>query len=80
MSKHRFEREVALPVLKELPLRVIRGHASEDSMAATRPSKTTIEEPIGIVISRGSRDEPAPVVAAYVWGPAPVDAPETKAA
>ncbi|HJR43725.1 MAG TPA: hypothetical protein VJ812_16640 [Gemmatimonadaceae bacterium] len=50
-------------------------------MAATRPSSTTIEEPIGIVISRGRRDEPAPVVSAYVWGPAPdVDAPETKAA
>lgn len=28
-------------------------------------------EPIGIIISRGSRAEPAPVVWAYVWGPAP---------
>jgi hypothetical protein len=29
------------------------------------------QEPIGIVISRGSRLEPAPMVSAYVWGPVP---------
>ncbi len=28
-------------------------------------------EPVGIVISRGNRDEPTPAVFAYVWGPAP---------
>ena len=28
-------------------------------------------EPVGIVISLGSREEPTPVVFAYVWGPAP---------
>ena len=28
-------------------------------------------EPVGIVISRGSRDEPTPAFFAYVWGPAP---------
>lgn len=28
-------------------------------------------EPIGIVISRGSRAEPIPMFSAYVWGPAP---------
>ena len=28
-------------------------------------------EPMGIVISRGSRAEQAPTVIAYVWGPAP---------
>ncbi|MEJ7812631.1 MAG: hypothetical protein WKG32_19620 [Gemmatimonadaceae bacterium] len=41
------------------------------------------DEPIGIIISGGRREEPAPVVRAWVWGPAP-DAPEpapvTKAA
>jgi hypothetical protein len=26
------------------------------------------QEPIGIVISRGSRDEPPPRFSAYVWG------------
>jgi hypothetical protein len=29
------------------------------------------QEPMGIVISRGSRREQVPVVSAYVWGPAP---------
>jgi hypothetical protein len=82
MKRDTFEREVALPVLYEVPLRLIRSQRNEDPMAASRLSRTTIEEePIGIVISRGRRDEPAPVVCAYVWGPAPdVDAPETKAA
>lgn len=31
------------------------------------------EEPMGIVISRGSRAEPLPRVLAYVWGPVPED-------
>ncbi len=29
------------------------------------------EEPVGIVISRGSRAEQTPRLVAYVWGPAP---------
>ena len=29
------------------------------------------EEPVGIVISSGSRAEKAPRLIAYVWGPAP---------
>jgi hypothetical protein len=52
-------------------------------MAAKRPKgiPSIQDEPIGIVISRGLRDEPAPVVTAYVWGPAPeLDSQETKAA
>ena len=37
-------------------------------------------EPVGIVISLGSRDEPIPAVFAYVWGPAPeVDAEHEQA-
>jgi len=31
----------------------------------------TNDEPVGIVISRGSRVEPTPLFSAYVWGPAP---------
>ena len=41
------------------------------------------QEPVGIVISRGSRTEETPRLFAYVWGPAPeIDpgAAETKAA
>ena len=30
-------------------------------------------EPLGIVISQGSRAEQAPRFSAYVWGPAPED-------
>ena len=40
-------------------------------------------EPIGIVISRGSRTEPAPAIFAFVWGAAPERKPvpkDTKAA
>jgi len=33
------------------------------------------QEPVGIVISRGSRDEATPRFSAYVWGPP--DEPET---
>ena len=29
------------------------------------------EEPVGIIISRGSRAEETPRFSAYVWGPAP---------
>ena len=29
------------------------------------------QEPVGIVISRGSRAEQTPRLIAYVWGPAP---------
>lgn len=27
------------------------------------------EEPLGIIISRGSRDEPVPAFSAFIWGP-----------
>ncbi|HEU4564858.1 MAG TPA: hypothetical protein VFS05_09430 [Gemmatimonadaceae bacterium] len=45
--------------------------------------KPVAEEPIGIVISRGKRDEPVPALTAYVWGPAPEaqqERPEPRAA
>lgn len=50
-------------------------------MKKTSPSKETFE-PIGIVISRGERNEPVPVVLEYVWGPAPVESapPKVRAA
>ncbi|MFN2397721.1 MAG: hypothetical protein ABR543_03600 [Gemmatimonadaceae bacterium] len=43
---------------------------------------STSGDPVGIIISRGKRDETLPLLAAYVWGPAPeVDAAgEPKAA
>jgi hypothetical protein len=36
------------------------------------------QEPIGIVISRGSRQEDVPCVFAYVWGPAPEPSDEVR--
>lgn len=38
---------------------------------------TATQEPMGIVISRGSRGEDTPVFWAYVWGPAPEDTYES---
>lgn len=40
------------------------------------------QEPVGIIISRGSRDEATPRFSAYVWGPIPdePDASQTEAA
>lgn len=29
------------------------------------------EEPLGIIISRGDRTEERPIIAEYIWGPAP---------
>ena len=37
----------------------------------TAVSNEVEQEPIGIVISRGSRHEHVPSVFAYVWAPAP---------
>jgi hypothetical protein len=43
--------------------------------------KSEEQEAVGIVISRGSRDQEEPRFSAYVWGPAPVEADgATKAA
>ncbi len=36
---------------------------------------STLEEPIGIVISSGDRSEVRSVFSAYIWGPAPETAP-----
>ncbi|MDQ6738650.1 MAG: hypothetical protein M3Z30_13250 [Gemmatimonadota bacterium] len=32
---------------------------------------TSADEPLGIIISRGSREEPTPIFSTYIWGPAP---------
>jgi hypothetical protein len=39
--------------------------------AAPTTSAMIEQEPMGIVISRGTRHEHQPMVLAYVWGPAP---------
>jgi hypothetical protein len=47
-------------------------HSGEVTMAKIRQTEIE-EEPVGIVISSGSRAEKAPRLIAYVWGPAPTD-------
>ena len=40
-------------------------------MKHIRHPEVTEQEPIGIIISRGSRTEDPPRFSAYVWGPVP---------
>lgn len=40
-------------------------------MERIRQSEINEQEPIGIIISRGSREEQPPRFSAYVWGPVP---------
>ena len=47
------------------------GSLSSGARAMIAYIKTPTAEPIGIVISRGSREEAKPRLAAYVWGPVP---------
>jgi hypothetical protein len=49
---------------------VTRDARQGATMAKTRPSAVE-QEPMGIVISRGSRAEDVPKFSAYVWGPVP---------
>ena len=44
-----------------------------------KTTNTAEQEPIGIVISRGSRKEHVPTFLAYVWGPDPESPEETGA-
>ena len=47
-----------------------RAHPKVMQMKVDRSNQKS-QEPIGIVISRGTREEATPVFWAYVWGPAP---------
>lgn len=49
---------------------ILRG-AHLYSMKKKLIDQTTPAEPLGIVISQGSRAEETPRFVAYVWGPAP---------
>ena len=41
---------------------------------------TVVDEPVGIIISRGTREEISPRVTAYIWGPVPVEGESTSRA
>ena len=44
-------------------------------MEQIRQAEINEQEPIGIIISRGSRAEEPPRFSAYVWGPVPSTEP-----
>jgi len=50
----------------------------QDSTMSNVIKQQIEQEPIGIVISRGSRQEDVPRVFAYVWGPAPEPSEEVR--
>ena len=50
---------------------------SESTYMKRIRQSNSAQEPIGIVISRGTRGEDTPVFWAYVWGPAPEEAYES---
>ena len=43
---------------------------------AKKKMQVQVDEPMGIVISRGADVDPAPTVMAFVWGPADVELSE----
>jgi len=53
--------------------RPFRGRSPVRRAMATsrRSTDQPSGDPLGIIISRGSREEPTPAAWAYVWGPAP---------
>lgn len=60
-------RRTVLVARAEVDLRSLEPISYMKAAAKVLPD----QEPIGIVISRGTRDEATPVFSAYVWGPAP---------
>jgi hypothetical protein len=54
-----------------------RPRAPQESDLMEQSRRGTVEaEPMGIIISRGSRSVPAPKFSAYVWGPVPEEVGE----
>ncbi len=47
---------------------------------AKKKNQIPIDEPMGIVISRGAEQDLAPTALAFVWGPADIEMPELVAA
>jgi hypothetical protein len=47
------------------------SHSGVSTMKNNMRQRPVADEPVGIVISGGSRDEVLPRVWAYIWGPVP---------
>lgn len=62
------------------PLRLYESVISSEHIFYMKAKITDSREmePVGIVISRGLRTEPAPVILAFEWGPAPELSPVTQ--
>lgn len=75
---------VACPGLARLPRPTSHRRAATYYLyMKSTPEDPRASEPVGIVISRGSRAEPAPIFHAFVWASAPELTPvpkDTKAA
>ncbi len=51
--------------------RALQERVPEETKMTTKTPKVPADEPLGIIISRGSRDEPTPIFSTYIWGPEP---------
>lgn len=58
---------------------VVPDYDLEGSMAKKK-NQVPVDEPMGIVISRGAEQDLAPTALAFVWGPADIEMPELVAA
>lgn len=64
--------KVLMSKLWHTPTNRRHTHQAQREVTMAKIRQTEIEEePVGIVISSGSRAEKAPRLIAYVWGPAP---------
>lgn len=60
-----------MEAMRVAALRYRTPDAGNAVMERIRQSEINEQEPIGIIISRGSREEQPPRFSAYVWGPVP---------
>ena len=59
---------------------VVPDYDREKESMAKKKNQIPIDEPMGIVISRGAEQDLAPTALAFVWGPADIEMPELVAA
>jgi hypothetical protein len=60
-----------VPGVSDLPPDTERCAKAHIHIMKAKTKSRPDQEPVGIVISRGTRLEQSPMVVAYVWGPAP---------
>ena len=47
------------------------GYATKENTMKKVRAVTEVQEPLGIIISRGDSAEQRPIISAYIWAPAP---------